>query len=104
MKKLMEVKVAKYRKKPVIVEAFQMTKERRTKIDDWPMWLQQAWQRGTCKGGIWPSHNDPEKRLVCGTPEGYLKIDWGDWIIKGAKEEIHLCKDKIFRETYEIVE
>ena len=96
--------MAKYRKKPVIVEAFQMTKERRKKVGDWPMWLQQAWQKGPCEGGIWSRYDDPEERFACGTLEGSLKIDWGDWIIKGVKGEIYPCKDEIFRETYETVE
>lgn len=31
--------MSKYRKKPVIVEAFQMTRERREDNRDWPEWL-----------------------------------------------------------------
>jgi len=33
----------RYRKKPVIIEAFQMTKERCKDNSEWPNWLNQAW-------------------------------------------------------------
>ncbi len=35
--------MAKFRKKPVVIEAFQMTQERRVRNDDWPGWLHEAW-------------------------------------------------------------
>ena len=34
-----------YRKKPVVIEAFQMTKERRLSNADWPEWLNRAWNK-----------------------------------------------------------
>ena len=33
----------KYRKKPIVIEAFQMTKERRQDNSEWPSWLNEAW-------------------------------------------------------------
>ena len=33
----------KYRKRPVVIEAFQMTKERRWDNSEWPNWLHEAW-------------------------------------------------------------
>ena len=32
----------KFRKKPVVIEAFQMTEERRSSNADWPEWMHQA--------------------------------------------------------------
>jgi hypothetical protein len=34
-----------YRKKPVVIEAFQMTEERREDNSEWPSWLNKAWNR-----------------------------------------------------------
>ena len=33
----------KYRKKPVVIEAFQITQETRRNDSDWPEWLNRAW-------------------------------------------------------------
>ncbi len=33
----------KVRKKPVVVEAFQMTKKHRWDNSEWPEWLHRAW-------------------------------------------------------------
>ena len=101
----------KYRKKPVVVEAFQMTKERRWDNSEWPNWLNQAWQQGAGEGGLWPNpdcpnaegHKSPAE-LVCGTLEGVCRIDWGDWIIQGIEGEIYPCKPDIFEATYDAEE
>ena len=37
--------MAKFRKKPVVIEAFQMTKERREDNSEWPVWLHDAWNK-----------------------------------------------------------
>ena len=85
-----------YRKKPVVVEAFQMTKERRWDNFEWPNWLHKAWQKDP---------DDPKKeKLVCGTLEGGHRVDWDDFIIQGIKGEIYPCKPDIFEATYELVE
>ena len=92
----------KYRKKPVVIEAFQMTKERRYDNLEWPEWLHKAWNVGPGEGGVWLDPDDPTGEwLVCGTLEGVHKITWGDWIIRGVKGEIYPCKPDIFQETYE---
>ena len=73
--------MAKYRKKPVVIEAFQMTVARRWDNSEWPGWLHQAWQRGPGENGMWP---DPDKpvavgqssaaELVIGTLEGVHRV------------------------------
>lgn len=93
-----------YRKKPVIIEAFQMTKERRWDNSEWPNWLHEAWQRGAGEGGVWIDADDPNKeKLVIGTLEGVHRPSWDDWYIKGVKGEIYACKPDIFEQTYELV-
>lgn len=94
----------KYMKKPVVIEAFQMTKERRWNNQDWPDWAHKAWNKEPGEGGIWISSNDPKKEhLLCGTLEGAHRIDWDDFIIQGIKGEIYPCKPDIFELTYEEV-
>ncbi len=97
--------MSKYRKKPVVIEAFQMTKERRWDNSEWPDWLNQAWNKTPSEGAVWidPSYAS-EGKLVCGTLEGVHRISWGDWIIQGIKGELYPCKPDIFEATYEPVE
>ena len=76
----------KFRKKPLTIEAFQMTKERRWDNIDWPQWLNIAWNTEPRVGGMWCSYKEDEstqETLYIGTPEGIYKISWGDLIIKG---------------------
>jgi hypothetical protein len=92
----------KYRKKPVVIEAFQMTKERRMDNSGWPEWLNRAWngmpeETGTVQrtGAALPD------LLEVVTLEGKHLISWGDYIIQGVKGEIYPCKPDIFEMTYE---
>ena len=103
--------MAKYRKKPVVIEAFQMTKERRWDNSEWPNWLNMAWNRDPGENAIWPDPDGPIKEghkssaeLVCGTLEGVHRIGWGDFIIQEVQGEIYPCKPDIFEQTYEKVE
>ena len=96
--------MAKYRKKPVVIEAFQMTKERRWDNSDWPGWMHEAWNKEPSEGAIWIDPDDPTgEKLVCGTLEGVHAISTNDWIIKGINGEIYPCKPDIFEKTYELV-
>lgn len=95
----------KYRTKPVIKEAFQMTKERRWDNKHWPHWLITAWHKGPGENGLWINPDDEEQeRLVLGTLEGVHNVDWNDWIIQGLRGELYPCKPDIFEKTYEPIE
>jgi len=89
----------KFRKKPIVIEAFQMTKERRWDNSEWPNWLNQAWQKEPSEGAMWCVNDG--KDLVIGTLEGFHDIDWDDWIIQGVEGELYPCKPHIFEKTYE---
>ena len=95
----------KFRKKPVVIEAFQMTRERRASNVEWPFWLHLAWQEGReMPGSLYPTiPNTDDGTLSIGTLEGQHLVSWGDWIIRGVKGEIYPCKDEIFWLTYEPV-
>ena len=97
---------AQYRKRPVVVDAFQMTPERREDNSEWPWWLNEAWQKASEEPGALrmlypPGHSD--RRLTIHTLEGTHLVSWGDWIIRGVKGELYPCKPDVFALTYELV-
>ena len=99
----------KFRKKPVVIEAFQMTLARRTDNREWPEWLNRAWNKDReTAGALYPTTPPTEAasndELSIGTLEGAHKVSWGDWIIQGVKGEIYPCKPDIFEATYEFVD
>ena len=95
----------KFRKKPIVIEAFQMTRERRGDNSEWPEWMHRAWNedRGT-PGSLYPTEPGTSNGTVSiGTLEGPLLVSFGDWIIRGVQGEIYPCKPDIFEATYEPV-
>lgn len=95
--------MSQYRKKPVVIEAFQMTRERRADNSEWPDWLHEAWQSGVVFPADWPK-SDGTDELRINTMEGRHNVSWGDYIIRGVKGELYPCKPDIFAATYEPVE
>jgi len=96
-----------YRKKPVVIEAFQMTRERRGDNADWPSWMHQAWQKDAKDEGSLTCvdfpNSDGTDPLQIRTLEGMHLVGWGDYIIQGVKGELYPCKPDIFEATYEAV-
>lgn len=83
----------KVRKKPVVVEAVQLTHENISDI-----------MKMTC-GTYW---SRPPMRAVSGviipTLEGGIHASFGDWIIKGIAGEFYPCKPDIFEKIYVVVD
>lgn len=100
--------MAKFRKKPVVIEAFQMTQEHRCDNSQWPEWLHEAWNaQHEAAGAVFPSKfpdSDGTDELMIHTLEGNHLVSFGDWIIRGVKGELYPCKPDIFETTYEPVE
>ena len=96
-------KALRFIKKPVVIEAFQMTEERRASNTDWPEWMHQAWQLDReAPGSLYPTEaGTGDGTLSIGTLEGQHLVSWGDWIIQGVKGELYPCKPDIFEATYE---
>ena len=91
--------MAKYRKKPVVIEAIRWN-GKLTDPTEWPDWFRD--QIGS------KIHGDantmyPRQTLVIVTLEGDMRANPGDWIIRGTKGEIYPCKPDIFAEIYEPV-
>lgn len=85
--------MAKYRKKPVIVEAMHFTNETKEEVYHWAHEQQL---------NIQPSYENGIPCLIIPTLEGEMICVLGDYLIKGIKGEFYPCKPDIFEETYEL--
>ena len=85
--------MGKYCKKPVVVEAMQITEA--TTPDDIAAFI-------NCPAGS--TYSVIHDLLVIHTLEGTMQADVGDWIIKGVAGEFYPCKPYIFAVTYEAVD
>jgi hypothetical protein len=93
----------KYRKKPVIVEAYQLVETEYSVREavrfafgvdvmsdkEMEIMFAIAYQNGG---------------LFIETLEGTMKAEFGDYIIRGVAGEFYPCKSEIFNATYELVE
>jgi hypothetical protein len=89
--------MTKYRKKPVIVEAWRVPPRSKKMATTWeklPEWIQIGNNAYVIPGG----------KMLINTLEGEMIANDGDYIIKGIKGEIYPCKPDIFLMTYEKVE
>lgn len=93
----------KFRKKPVVIEAFQMTERNGSDNFDWPVWLHQAWQKENNEEGSLHLKSLSPRTMEITTLEGKHLVTWDDWIIQGVNKEIYPCKPDIFEKTYEKV-
>lgn len=90
--------MGKYRKKPVVIEAKQLTG---SKVGD----SIAAWCGGYYTERVKPSDStDVVRSIAIPTLEGTMVADCGDWIIRGVKGEFYPCKPDIFDATYDEVE
>ena len=87
--------MAKYRKKPVVIEAVQWTGG----LDS-----EHAIRQLDCNGDKLQFVGMPSHAISISTLEGVMEAQFEDWIIKGVKGELYPCKPDIFEETYEKVE
>ena len=102
-----------YRKKPVEIEARQLTGSTADAHAVY-QWIEQNTLGSFESLGViegrkpYPESGvsiDPrDGRLIISTLEGLHWADQGDWIIRGVAGEFYPIKDLIFRETYEPVE
>jgi len=86
----------KFRKKPVIIEAEQLTKENLEKTCDFIS--DEYW------GGIIDYPDRYKLGVYIKTLEGNMEAQEYDYIIKGVNDEFYPCKPDIFEKTYELVE
>ena len=85
--------MAKFRKKPVVIEAV---------LWDGSIGSLEAIELFDDAGVINTNLSKNELQIV--TPEGVMTAFQGDWIIKGVVGELYPCKSDIFEVTYDLVE
>lgn len=90
--------MGKFRKKPVVIEAFIWTGGPDQTED--PEWICDAMRKGDVR---FENCGTPEVALLIDTLEGTHRADVGDYIIQGVKGELYPCKPDIFKMTYEPV-
>ena len=85
-------KPARFRKKPVVIEAMKVLRENLTEVRKWV--------------GVAPLYDRDYEAvyLIIPTLEGDHRANEGDWIVKGIKGEFYPCKPDIFEATYEPVD
>jgi len=90
---------AKYRKKPVVIEAMQLG---RINAGEIVRWITEGGHKAVMRGG--PGGGSRDATVTIRTLEGDHLAQVGDWIIRGVKGEFYPCKPDIFEATYERAE
>lgn len=80
----------KYRKKPLVIDAVQYTNTNFQEI------IRICYEKLLLES---PFRNT----LIVKTLEGDMKLNIGDWLIRGIKGEFYPIKNDIFLESYEAV-
>ena len=80
------------RKKPVEVEAMQLKDSNARIVAEW------------CDGLLVRRADNFEPSIQIMTLEGVMTARMNDYIIKGVQGEYYPCVQKIFEQTYEVIE
>ena len=97
--------MAKYRKKPVIIEAIQWNGENHREMFDFLTNYEKTNDFMSTSGeNFYIDHEKTKGGLIIRTLEGEHIATIGDFIIKGVNGEFYPCKSDIFEKTYEKAE
>lgn len=84
----------KYRKKPVVIQAWQYNVNSEVTIG-YPQWIIDAFGNGVLR-------TRADNTLICKTDShGDVEAHDTDWIIRGVEGEIYPCKNSVFEATYD---
>ena len=95
--------IKKYVKKPVQIEAIQLTKDNIIEVFNF---LDETNYKETKSAEELEDFSQmmlKQGYIEIKTLEGIMKASFGDYIIKGVKVEFYPCKPDIFQATYEEV-
>jgi len=81
-----------FRKKPVVIEAIQLTEENFRSLIDIAFTDSDIKSIGNDEVGFY---------VLIETLEGDMKARWNDWLIRGVNGELYPIKNEIFLKTYE---
>lgn len=92
--------VKRFKKKPVEVEAMQVTALALHEglLEEWSDGAVEFGAMVTAASGLVVNEH-----VLVDTLEGTMRGNLGDWIIKGVRGEFYPCERTIFEETYEEV-
>ena len=91
--------MSKFRKKPVTIEAQQLTSDNAGAL---VAWITSTGQKAVMRGG--PRGGSKNATLIIETLESDRHlVEVGDFVIRGVRGEHYSCKPNIFAETYEPV-
>ena len=90
--------MAKFRKKPVVIDAVQIEKRMDILSPDW--WTLAVMSNKVILHGMGKFTRD-QPWVEIHTLEGIMRGNAGDWIICGVQGELYPCKREIFEATYE---
>ncbi len=89
--------MAKFRKKPIVIEAMQFTEEAKERV--------LRWVTDNSDRSCWAAHDIDDAPIIkIETLEGVMAANIDDWIIKGVQGEFYPCKPDIFDATYDPAE
>lgn len=95
--------MAKFRKKPVIIEAFQLSYEMAIGKQRVPKWFSEEVNDGSIEVFVTAKIQGSQYCKIK-TLEGIMTANAEDFIIQGVQGEIYPCKPDIFKATYELIE
>ncbi len=87
----------KFRKKPVVVEAWQHTRD----ADENLLLINMA-EEGDCR--LIEDGEESSFEVYNHKHEQWLRVVRDDWVISASKDDIYPCKPDIFEATYEAVD
>ncbi len=90
--------MARYVKKPYVVEAIRFVKN---DFEHWSPWAQEAYSEGKLKY-IYDITGTP-MGFTIKTLEGEMRGHRGYYLVKGVENELYPCRGDIFEKTYEKV-
>lgn len=87
--------MSQYRKKPLIIDAYQIPPNDDQTRELPPPWVLDAIANGLFweRGGVWAVKTSENNTQL---------VNVGDWLIKGV-DELYGCTDSVFQATYEKV-
>lgn len=94
--------MSNFRKKPVIIQAFQLTYEMAQGDSPCPVWFAEAVLKKDVKVFVTDKIHGSQYCQIK-TLEGVMTANRNDYIIRGVQGEIYPCKPDIFEATYEAV-
>lgn len=88
--------MARYRKKPIVVDAIQFDG---SNVDEIRTWIEQCYTGGKVPS-LWLEN---AKTLIVSTLKGRGRASKSDWIICDVNGEFYPVEDKVFKAAYELV-